>query len=220
MTNSLLYRLSCAPLASVLLVALISASNAQPIWPSTEQFMSALSVCALDLKVELKGDIQGSIRSFYESTKTQGQISNSTTSNFIGLFPQTERLNAYKLYTECVLKIITMHSSVRGSRESAPEVKLSLPLNICDEREGLKCGAFVRESKVCFQPERVTSFMNAETTECTLSIFSRSQIVSAGWNLQKLGTFKSEQIKKDAPCIELAVPGVSISELRTKIACQ
>ncbi|CDZ70979.1 Hypothetical protein NGAL_HAMBI2610_25830 [Neorhizobium galegae bv. orientalis] len=97
-----------------------SAYAQSPGWPKTEEFMSALSVCALDLRIDLDGKIEGSIKSFYEGTKTTGKITNSTTSKFIDLFPASDRISAYKIYTECVLKIIEAPRAERRSNIEKP----------------------------------------------------------------------------------------------------
>jgi hypothetical protein len=99
-----------------------SLSYAQASWPTTEQFMSTLSVCALNLNLTIKGDLQGSIRTFYEGVKTQGELSNSTTTRFIDLFPESQRLDAYKLYTECVLKIIMSNAPKKTGQNVSSQI--------------------------------------------------------------------------------------------------
>jgi hypothetical protein len=70
--------------------------------PSTDQFMNALSTCAVNLRIEIRGDLVGSIRSIYEGASTRGQLVFQQSSDFLNLFPAADRLHAYELYTICV----------------------------------------------------------------------------------------------------------------------
>jgi hypothetical protein len=72
---------------------------------STEEFMNALGTCAVSMNLKLSGDLVGSIRSFYEGSKTQGTMSLQNAPEFLKLFPESDRSAAYKIYVDCVLKI-------------------------------------------------------------------------------------------------------------------
>jgi hypothetical protein len=99
-------------LLAYLSFALFSSAHAEQNWPTTEQFMSSITACATNLHIQLNGDLQGSIKSFYEGTKTQGQLTSESTTHFLELFPEGSRLDAYKIYTNCLLKLTTQgHAS-------------------------------------------------------------------------------------------------------------
>jgi hypothetical protein len=75
--------------------------------PSTEQFMNALGTCATSMNLQVKADMIGSIKSFYEGTaKTQGTMTLQNMPDFLKLFPESDRITAYKLYSDCALKVL------------------------------------------------------------------------------------------------------------------
>ncbi|PIT02844.1 hypothetical protein TSA1_20365 [Bradyrhizobium nitroreducens] len=104
--------------------------SAQNSAPSTEQFMNALGTCAVGMNVKLEGNLLGSIKSFYEGTRTQGRMSLQNAPEFLNLFPENERSKAYTLYVSCVMKILG-HSQ-------------SLPGNICTQEVINKCAEDAR----------------------------------------------------------------------------
>ena len=90
---------------------------AQSQLPTTEQFMNALGTCATGMKLDVSGDFLGSVRSFYEGAKSQGRMSIYNAPEFLKLFPENERVKAYSLYTECVLKILGPAGEGRSGAE-------------------------------------------------------------------------------------------------------
>jgi hypothetical protein len=102
-----------------------NSAQGQQNWPTTEQFMSSITACATNLNIQINGDLQGSIKSFYEGTKTQGHLTSDSNTQFLSLFPENQRLDAYKIYTECLLKIIVQtHASKDRLFPSVSRVQL------------------------------------------------------------------------------------------------
>jgi len=75
--------------------------------PTTEQFDNMLRSCAIGANIELKADLVGSIRTIYDGQRTQGLASFQTSTDFLKLIPEPQRLEAYKLYTQCIKDILT-----------------------------------------------------------------------------------------------------------------
>jgi hypothetical protein len=94
---------------------------AQPAWPPTDVFASSVLTCATSLNINISGDLEGSVRSLYEGVKTQGHLTSDMTTGFINSFPDAIKLEAYKVYTDCVLKLLLQgHATV--SLSSTPSV--------------------------------------------------------------------------------------------------
>jgi hypothetical protein len=73
--------------------------------PGTEQFMNMLSTCAAGMNLNVTADMVGSIKTFYEGNKTQGSFKLQNMPEFLKLFPENERTTAYRLYTDCLVKM-------------------------------------------------------------------------------------------------------------------
>jgi hypothetical protein len=75
--------------------------------PSTEQFMNMLGTCAASMNLKISADTLGSIKTLYEgsqNSKFQGQASIQNMPEFLKLFPDNERKDAYAIYVGCVVK--------------------------------------------------------------------------------------------------------------------
>ena len=88
-----------------MLVALIAPTATMAIPPTTD-FMNTLTVCATNFDVHLDADVLGSIRTVYEGDRTQGKVAFKTATEFLTLFPESQRADIYKVYVNCVLKIL------------------------------------------------------------------------------------------------------------------
>jgi len=80
-----------------------SAASAQPI-PSQTEFDTKLNACAREKNVGLDSKTIASISSLYPGDKSR-QIFNNR-DEFLSIIPPNERIDAYKLYTECILLIV------------------------------------------------------------------------------------------------------------------
>jgi tetratricopeptide (TPR) repeat protein len=87
-------------------VGIANPSFAQTNLPSTEQFMNALGTCAASMNLKVSADLLGSVRSIYEGAKIQGTAVLQNAPEFLKLFPEGDRTTAYKLYLECITKIL------------------------------------------------------------------------------------------------------------------
>jgi tetratricopeptide (TPR) repeat protein len=92
-------------------VGVANPSFAQTTLPSTEQFMNALGTCAASMNLKVSADLLGSVKSIYEGAKIQGTTILQNAPEFLKLFPEGERTTAYKLYIECITKILGTSSS-------------------------------------------------------------------------------------------------------------
>jgi hypothetical protein len=74
--------------------------------PTTEQFIGALSTCALNLKITLSSNLIGSIKSLYEGEATKGNAVLEQETDFLNLFAESDRKAAYDLYSICVQSVL------------------------------------------------------------------------------------------------------------------
>src|SRR5271165_5393306 len=99
--------LRCIVLQSAMLLLLLASPDVQAqTLPTTEQFDSSLRTCAAGQHIELNADIIGSISSVYNNQRTQGAISFKDQTEFLALMPESARLEAYRLYVECIRNIL------------------------------------------------------------------------------------------------------------------
>lgn len=68
--------------------------------------MNTLGTCAAGMNLKIAADIVGSVKTFYEGGKTKGSAWLENTPDFLRLFPDGDRISAYRLYLDCVLKIV------------------------------------------------------------------------------------------------------------------
>ncbi|HEV7879629.1 hypothetical protein [Bradyrhizobium sp.] len=71
-------------------------------FPDSERIFSALSACALNVDLKVDANIAGSLRSVFSSAAAQGRFSVSTTTSFLQLFPESDKLKAYRAYRYCM----------------------------------------------------------------------------------------------------------------------
>jgi hypothetical protein len=81
-------------------------AQSQPL-PTSQQFNDLLSSCAAGANIDVSADLVGSIKTIYEGQRTQGAASFKSSTDFLKLIPESQRLEAYKLYTQCVQGIIS-----------------------------------------------------------------------------------------------------------------
>jgi hypothetical protein len=91
---------SCA--AAVILLAAGAAPVAQ-VLPPFDQFDGALQACAAGENITLTADLSASIRQVYDG---QGESSFADSATFLSRIPEKERFEAYRLYVECITKIL------------------------------------------------------------------------------------------------------------------
>ena len=123
-----------ALLATLFNLISIDYVRAQSDLPSTEIFQSLLTTCAAGARIEIDGEIRGSFASVYDGARTSGNdFKLITISDFLSALPEEDRLDGYRLYSECVLKILRGDLS---SGEEIPEV-VELPSQILTSGEAL-----------------------------------------------------------------------------------
>jgi hypothetical protein len=98
----------------LLLGMMVSAARAQTL-PSSEQFDGALRICAAGQKIELSADLIGSISNIYNGQRTQGAASFRNSTEFLSIMPEGARLEAYRLYVDCITKILAEAATVTPS---------------------------------------------------------------------------------------------------------
>jgi hypothetical protein len=84
--------------------------------PTTEEFYAALTTCAVGSEVDISADLLGSVASFYSGQRSKGAASFKTSTKFLELFPEDERVKVYELYTKCISQII----NARGTDHATP----------------------------------------------------------------------------------------------------
>ncbi|TBD01826.1 hypothetical protein ELH24_21715 [Rhizobium ruizarguesonis] len=88
--------------------------------PSTEKFMGIISLCGTSNKITISGNLEGSIRAFYESARSSGYLTLEQSSGFLALFPEKERAAVYKMYTGCVMNVV----ATEDAKVTESEVKM------------------------------------------------------------------------------------------------
>ena len=117
MTPKLLTRLLSLIFTFVCFFAVQSATGATgdaPL-PTTEQFNSALTTCALGSKTTIDADLIGKITSLYNDDRTKGAANFETSTKFLEQFAQNDRPRVYELYNNCIFRILHLGA------ESAPK---------------------------------------------------------------------------------------------------
>jgi hypothetical protein len=88
--------------AAIILLAAGAAPAAQAL-PPFDQFDGALQACAASENITLSADLSASVRQVYDR---QGESSFADSAAFLSRIPEKERLDAYRLYVECITKIL------------------------------------------------------------------------------------------------------------------
>jgi tetratricopeptide (TPR) repeat protein len=86
-------------------LCLFGSAQAQTNHPTTEQFIGALSACVASKNLDVSADVLGSIKGAYEKA-TQGRLVFKSPTEFLSLFPESERKDAYRIYVECLTKLL------------------------------------------------------------------------------------------------------------------
>lgn len=74
--------------------------------PSSQDFDGLLKTCALGANITVSADIVGSIKEIYEGDRTKGKATLQSQTEYLKQFPESQRLDAYRLYTSCIAKIL------------------------------------------------------------------------------------------------------------------
>lgn len=121
-----------ASIVVIFLVTLCNVSKANEM-PNTEQFMSMLTTCAAGSKSEFEGDLIGSIRDIYNGERTSGFAKLKTSTEFMSLLPEEQKLEGYRIYIECIkaimndpeaAKAIVQEEFLAGYRQETPVEKI------------------------------------------------------------------------------------------------
>jgi hypothetical protein len=84
--------------------------------PSTEEFQSLVTLCAHGSDLQIDTDIIGSVTSIYRGERTKGVASLKSQTRFLELFPAEDRLDAAKLYQECIIGVLNRYQSSQGAQ--------------------------------------------------------------------------------------------------------
>jgi hypothetical protein len=74
--------------------------------PETEAFMGMLTACASGASTEFDANLLGSIKGLYEGQQSKGFAKLKTQTGFMELLPEKDKLEGYRLYTECIRSIV------------------------------------------------------------------------------------------------------------------
>jgi hypothetical protein len=75
--------------------------------PDTEAFMGMLTACANGATTEFDANLVGSIEGLYQGQQSQGFANLKTQTGFMELLPEKDKLEGYRLYTECIKSIVS-----------------------------------------------------------------------------------------------------------------
>jgi hypothetical protein len=85
--------------------------HAENSFPSVQKVYSALTICALNANLDVTASIKGSLQTLFEEASTNGGFSVHTATAFLDLFPDSERLKAYRVYRQCMFTSLGISSS-------------------------------------------------------------------------------------------------------------
>jgi len=91
--------------AAIILLAARAALSAQTL-PAFDQFDGDLRACAAGQNIALSADLSASIRQIYNGQGAQGASNFADSTKFLSRIPEKDRLEAYRLYVECITKIL------------------------------------------------------------------------------------------------------------------
>jgi tetratricopeptide (TPR) repeat protein len=111
------FRYFCV-LLYVLLVFSGAPTQAEPKFPSTENFMNTLGTCAGGMNLKLSADLMGSVRSLYEEARTQGLATLENAPELLRLIPEADRRAVYEIYVACIMKLLAPPEQARPERSS------------------------------------------------------------------------------------------------------
>jgi tetratricopeptide (TPR) repeat protein len=110
-------------------------SQTQTALPTTEIFMNLLGTCAAGMNLQIGAKLIGSVKEFYEGQKTEGSAFLENAPDLLKLFPDTDKIVAYRLYLDCILKI------VGAPKEEANGPKKEVCINVF-----LECAADLKKT--------------------------------------------------------------------------
>jgi S1-C subfamily serine protease len=84
--------------------AQLNRAGAMPATP--EEFENLIKACALDNNVTINAKLQGSLKTLFEGDRTNGFATFKSSSNYLQQFSQSDRLVAYQLYKDCIIRIL------------------------------------------------------------------------------------------------------------------
>lgn len=80
---------------------------------SQSDLMSRVLACAQSADIDISANFQGSLESIFgDGESVDGKASWESQSEFLKLFPEDERLEAYQLYTECLKDGVTSGGNI------------------------------------------------------------------------------------------------------------
>jgi hypothetical protein len=96
-------------------------------FPSSERIFAALSACALNVNLTVDASIAGSLRSIFSDAAAQGRFSVDTTTSFLQLFPDSDKLKAYRAYRYCMFTTLRISAvSICGQPAPSPLTRVAL----------------------------------------------------------------------------------------------
>ena len=91
--------------AAIILLAARAAPAAQAL-PPFDQFDAALQACAAGRNIALSPDLSASVRQIYNGQRGQGASGFADFATFLSGIPEKDRPEGYRLYDECITKIL------------------------------------------------------------------------------------------------------------------
>lgn len=88
--------------AAIVAALLTQNAHAQREFPTAEEIYGALSTCALNVNLTVNANIVGSLKALFEDASADGAFTVSTTTEFLQLFPDQDKLLAYRAYRQCM----------------------------------------------------------------------------------------------------------------------
>lgn len=109
------------------LSAAATSASAQSL-PTAAEFQSLLTTCAQGSEVEINADIIGSATTIYEGERTRGAANLKSQTKFLELFPLADRLEALRLYNECIVQLMGQRQGLAAPPPYTPQQPSYAPI--------------------------------------------------------------------------------------------
>jgi hypothetical protein len=117
-------KVSILLIASIFGLATMSSVRAQNL-PSSDEFDRELRACNSSEHINIDDSILGSLASLYSNDSARQALKSPT--DFLLLIPENKRIDAYRLYAQCIAKIVPQLASVTP----APSTPITTTYRIC-----------------------------------------------------------------------------------------
>lgn len=130
--------------------------------PDTNTFMGMLTACASGASTEFDANLVGSIKELYEGQSTKGYAKLRTQTDFLSLLPDKDKLEGYRLYTECIKSIVINPSASRAEVQTKFLDGFDFSTTLDKIKEVFGAPAKSRDGYLWFEGENLSLFVHLD----------------------------------------------------------